>query len=127
MPEINDQVHSKFKMFTGPLQSGGVDALAKELAGFVKESGVAAKSIGAEYLESAGKLVLTLGYRDDEPGYPVAVRSVDLGKIETLDAPALARLEKAMSDATAGVSGIICHELFITGDKEFFMVLMTTA
>jgi hypothetical protein len=127
MPEITGQVHSKFKLFTGPLESGGVDGLAQKLVGFVKESGVAAKSIGAEYLEAAGKLVLTLGYRDDEPGYPVAVRSVKLGKFESLDDASLARLEKGMSDATAGVSGIICHELFITGEREFFMVLMTTA
>jgi hypothetical protein len=64
---------------------GGVAALAPQLEQFVQERGVAAKSIGVEFLESARKLVLTLGYREDEEGYPVRLTSRSVGRVDSLD------------------------------------------
>ena len=95
--------------------------MAEQVAEFVKTTGVAAKSIGTEFLESKKSLVVTLGYRDDEPGYPVRLECVKLGASSLAD-PAL--LEAQMAEAAGKFPGIICHELFITDQGDFYMVFM---
>jgi hypothetical protein len=128
MSDITEQVHKKFKIFTGPLQGdGSLGALADEVTRFVREAGIAPKSIGVEFIDTAKRLVLTLGYRDDEPGYPVNIQCVPVGRVEQLDAAGLTHLEQALGRASAGVPNIICHELYITQDHDFFMVFMTAA
>ncbi len=122
------QVHGKFKLFVGPVAAdGSIGTIADDLAAFVKTTGVAAKSIGVEYLESARKLIVSLGYRDDEPSYGVRVSTVSLGKLGALETGDVARLEAAMLKATATQAGIICHELFVTESGDCQMVLMSRA
>jgi hypothetical protein len=126
MADAKAQVHGRFKAFAGTVEAGGsIAALAAGVEAFVRERGVAAKSIGVEYLESLGKLVLTLGYRDDEPAYPVTLHSRPCGRADDLSD--LSELERRMEDAAAGLSDVICHELFATDDGEFVMVFMTRA
>ena len=125
MAQIANQVHSRFKVFTGELAADKtIGSLAGQIASFVKESKVAAKSIGVEYIESAARLIITLGYRDDEPWYPVEVNCVSLGKIDALGSD-VAALEQAMSEAAQKQTNIICHELYVTDDREFLMIFMT--
>lgn len=125
MSQIAEQVHGKFKVFAGPLHTDNtIGPLAEEVARFVQESGAAAKSIGVEYLESADRLIVTLGYRDDEEGYPVKLSSVSLGQIEALGSD-FTDLERRMAEASAGVRNIICHELYVTEDHDFMMIFMT--
>ena len=125
MGQIAGQVHGKFKVFAGPLHTDNtIGPLAEEVSRFVKESHAAAKSIGVEYLESAERLIITLGYRDDEEGYPVKLSSVSLGKIEALGSD-FAELERRMSEASAQFDNIICHELYVTEDHDFMMIFMT--
>ena len=125
MGHIAEQVHGKFKVFAGPLNADDtIGPLAEEISGFVRDSKAAAKSIGVEYLESAGRLIITLGYRDDEEGYPVKISSISLGKIETLGG-GFDELERKMTEASAQFSNIICHELYVTGDRDFMMIFMT--
>src|SRR5262245_23691009 len=125
MSQIADQVHSKFKVFAGQLDANKtLGSLADDVANFVRESKVAPKSIGVEYLESVGKLIITLGYRDDEPGYPVRLNCVSLGKVSNLSGD-FAELEAAMMAAGQKQTNIICHELYVTEDREFLMVFMT--
>jgi hypothetical protein len=125
MGQIAEQVHGKFKVFAGPLNvDDTIGPLADEVARFVSESKAAAKSIGVEYLESAGRLIITLGYRDDEEGYPVKLTSVSLGKIEALGHD-FSELERRMAEESARFDNIICHELYVTGDHDFMMVFMT--
>jgi hypothetical protein len=120
------QVHGKFKIFTGTLAADKtLGALGREVAAFVRDNNVAAKSIGVEYLESAKKLILTLGYRDDEATYPIALRSVPLGKIEGLNTDDMSRLEAAMEAAAADITNLLCHELYITEEGDFLMVTMS--
>lgn len=92
---------------------------------FVQERGVAAKSIGVEFLESARKLVLTLSYREDEESYPVRLTSRSVGRVDGLDD--LSGLESRMTEAAANLNGVLCHELFVTNDGEFVMVFMAGA
>ena len=125
MGQIAEQVHGKFKVFTGPLNADDtIGPLAEEISRFVRDSKAAARSIGVEYLESAERLIITLGYRDDEEGYPVKLSSVSLGKIEALGGD-FGELERKMTEASAQFSNIICHELYVTGDHDFMMIFMT--
>jgi hypothetical protein len=127
MTEIRTQVHDKFKVFAGNLgDNRSIEALAGEVSRFVSDSGVAAKSIGVEYIESAGRLLITLGYREGEESYPVTLSSVSLGRTEDLkDRSDFADLERAIGEASAGIANIICHELFVTEDHEIIMVFMS--
>jgi hypothetical protein len=125
MSQIQEQVHNKFKIFTGALQpDGSIGPLADEISRYVSESKIAPKSIGVEYLESARRLIVSLGYRDDEAGYPVTLHSVSLGSVDTSGAD-LNALERKMAEASAGLPNIICHELYITDKQEMLMIFMT--
>ena len=123
------QVHNKFKIFTGALAADKtIGALADQIASFVAEHKVAAKSIGVEYLESAKKLIISLGYREgDAEAYGVKVVTVSLGKIGGLESGDVSRLEAAMTDACQKIENIICHELYITEDGDFLVVFMSRA
>jgi len=118
------QQHNKFKIFVTPAPAGPIpsDVLA-DVGNFIKEAEIAAKSIGVEYLEREKKVVLSIGYRDDEPGYPVTVRCVALGK-QALDPRTL---ENAFETAALVVPNVICHEFYVNEDDEFFLVLMAQA
>jgi len=119
------QQHSKFKLFVGhPTEENPLGDLSQEVTDFVRSAGVAAKSIGTEYLEGKKSLVVTLGYRDDEPTYPVRLHCVKLAGPGQSGLDNLAVLETQMAEAAQELSGIICHELFITDDGRFYMVFM---
>jgi len=122
---ITKQVHDKFKVFTGEIAPDKtIGKLADEVAAFAKQHGIAAKSIGVEYLEGAGRLLITLGYRDDGESYPIRLHSKKLGHVDVM-AKDFSALEKAMAEASARIANIICHELFVTGDGDFVAVFMT--
>ena len=126
MSQIAEQVHGKFKVFAGQLEADkSIGALAGEVAKFASDNRVAAKSIGVEYLESVGRLIVTLGYRDDEEAYPIALHTESLGTVDSLGGDFTA-LEEAMSRASSKHANIICHELYVTDDHEFLMIFMTT-
>lgn len=128
MSGIQDQVHAKFKVFSGKLAADNtLGSLAGTIEAWVRDAKVAPKSIGVEYLESSKLLVLSVGYRDDEAAYGVALRTVKVGQVGMLDATGTAALEQAMGKACAGVSDIICHELYVTDGGDLLMVLMTRA
>jgi hypothetical protein len=123
MADVEAQVHFKFKVFTGA--GANVSELGGQVERFVSERQVAAKSIGVEYLEGAEKLVFTLGYRDDEPGYGVRITSRSLGVVDEMND--LSSLEARMGEAAGSLAGVLCHELFVTGSGEFVMVFMARA
>jgi hypothetical protein len=83
MEAIKHQSHSSFKIFVGTLgEDNSIDDISTQVETFVAENSVAAKSIGVEYLEAAARLVVTLGYRSDEPTYTVKLSAVSLGKAD---------------------------------------------
>ena len=126
MPAVADQVHGMFKMFVGELDEAHKPTkLMKQVEAFVKQGGIAPKSIGVEYLEDDKKAVMTLGYRADEPAYEVKLFVESLGKKPVLDAAALASLEAALGERASTHPGVICHELYVTEDNEFLVVFMT--
>jgi hypothetical protein len=125
--DIAYQEHSKFKVFVGMLtKSKSIGVLANKVARFADEQRIAAKSIGVEYLESSGQLLITLGYRDDEPYYPIQLHCTRLGKLDLLSGD-YAVLEQAMENAAQKHTHVICHELYATDDHELLMIVMTHA
>lgn len=125
MGQIEGQVHGKFKVFAGVLDADNtIGSLADEVAKFARESQVAAKSIGVEYIESVKRIIITLGYRDDEPAYPIKLNCVALGKVDLMGDD-FSNLEQVMASASQQQSNIICHELYVTSDNELLMVFMT--
>ncbi len=125
MSQIAEQVHNHFKVFTGNLDANNsIGTLADEVAQFAQEGGIAAKSIGVEYLEAADRLIITLGYRNDEPSYPIKLSCVSLGQIDAVGND-FTELEKKMQEASTQQNNIICHELYVTAEHEFLMIFMT--
>lgn len=125
MSQIASQVHNKFKVFAGDLQADKtIGGLADTVAAFAAENKIAAKSIGVEYLESAKRLIITLGYRDDEEAYPIKLHSLSLGKVDASSGD-FSALEQAMAEASAKLSKVICHELYVTDEHDFLMIFMT--
>ena len=126
MSTIHDQVHARFKLFAGTLEAGNsLATLAAAVEGFAASSNVAPKSIGVEYLEHSKRVLISLGYRDDEPAYAIRLHTVSLGRASALDAGELQRIEERMAVEAAKLSHVICHELFVTEHDEFLMVFMT--
>jgi hypothetical protein len=123
MADAAAQVHHQFKVFTAP--GADLTALASDVEEFVRARNLAAKSIGVEYLEGADRLVFTVGYRDDEAGYPVRITWQSLGVVDSLDD--LSPVEGRMAQAASSLAGVLCHELFVTGSGEFVMVFMAAA
>ena len=121
---ITRQVHDKFKIFSGELAADGtIGKLAEEVAAFAHKTKIAAKSIGVAYLEPSKRVVITLGYRDDEEPYGVKLHSVRLGKMDVKGD--FTALEEKMSQASGKYRNIICHELYVTGGNDFTAVVMT--
>jgi hypothetical protein len=120
------QAHNLFKVFTGPLgPNTNIDAIAAQVENFAE--GFAAKSIGVEYHEPTKRLVVSLGYSADGEKYPVKLVGVSLGRVDDLSGGDFSGLETAMSNAAARVENVICHEMFITEDNAFYMVLLAKA
>lgn len=117
------QVHNQFKVFVGiPTADNSVGDLGKQIEQFVDDKQVAPKSIGVEYLEATKKLIMTLGYSDDQGHTPVTISCVSLGRVDI--AQDTIALESKMSEVASQHQNLICHELYITDENEFFMVFM---
>jgi hypothetical protein len=128
MADVKAQEHSKFKVFSGEVaRDGALSSITPQVESWVKSAKVAPKSIGVEYLEASHRVILSVGYRDDEPGYGVTLSTQKLGTLEGSDAAALQKVEKAMSEASARVQHVICHELYVTGQGELYMIFMSAA
>lgn len=126
MTHIEEQVHDKFKVFAGDIDvDRNIGNLANDISTFAADNKIAAKSIGVEYLETAKRLIITLGYRSDEEYYPIKLQTVALGKVDTVSND-FAALEQKLTEATRQIPNIICHEIYVTEDNEFLMVFMTT-
>jgi hypothetical protein len=126
MSQIADQVHGKFKVFTGTLAADHtIGQLASDVEVWVRSAKVAPKSIGVEYIEASRSLLLSVGYRDDEPAYAIKLSTVPIGKVGSTDAAGLAKIEQAMAAASGKLKNIICHELYVTDENELLMVFMT--
>src|SRR5262245_56939546 len=128
MTTISQQDHDKFKLFSGKVEGDGtLGALGREIATWASEAKIAPKSIGIEYVESADRVIFSLGYRDDEAPYAVTISSVPVGKLAGFSEGDLAALEKAMSAAATNQGTLICHELYVTAQNDLLMVFMARA
>ncbi|HEY1814194.1 MAG TPA: hypothetical protein VGG74_17705 [Kofleriaceae bacterium] len=125
---VKGQVHESFKLFAGKLDGGGhISELGKQVSAWAASGKVAPKSIGIEFVESSKQVIFSVGYRSDEPGYGVKLASTKIGKVSTLDAAELGRLERALTEAASKAGDVICHELYVSDSNELYMVTMSHA
>jgi len=118
---MTDQAHSKFKVFiANPYDTTAKMGIAELAEEWARTADVAPKSIGVEYLEAASKVVLSLGYRDDEPGYPIILSQHDMGVVEI----APEAIEKALSTVANLYENVICHEFYIDDKGALFIIVM---
>jgi hypothetical protein len=125
---IADQAHDNFKLFTGKLdEAGHIKLVAPEVEKWVAAKKIAPKSIGIEFIESSKQLILSVGYRDDEPAYNIRLQSQKIGHVGELDAGELERLERAMAGAAQNSRAVICHELYVNDKNDLYIVTMSHA
>ena len=116
---IQHQVHSKFKVFVGKTLA----EVGEKVQAFTQDGSIAAKSIGVEYIEGADSFLLSLGYAEGQPGYPVALTESVAGELPTNDEAE--ELCAALESAADGLSEVICHELYVDADSIVHLVFMT--
>ena len=125
MSSVASQAHGKFKVFIGSVGSQlALTELVREVEAFVRNHPCAPKSIAVEYLESSKKLMLSLGYRDDEPPYAITLSTIPIGRIGDLEAEDVARLEARFAEVAGAIRNVIASEIFVNG-TECTMVLMS--
>ena len=109
-----DQRHSKFKVFiTDPTSTGGIPSdLHLTINGFIALNKIAVKSVGVEFVESINKIIISLGYTEEQKHYSVVLQEIVLGDLET-NAEVI---EQALTKACDGIDNIICHEFYVVGN-----------
>lgn len=118
------QVHDQFKVFVG----SSIDELDSHVLQFTAKADVAAKSIGVEFLESKGVLVLSLGYAtSDEDGYAARLTALPVGRFDAGSAASIAELEAKLARGAAAAGDVICHELYVEGGGEATAVFLLKA
>jgi hypothetical protein len=120
----NAQVHDKFKLFVGALDDAGhVNNLAKSVHEWVAKNKVAVKSVGAAV--AIDKLMLTIGYRDDEPTYEIALHSSKIGRVGPLDADESNRFNRAIESAGMNWPPVLGHTMYVTKNNDLYLVVLS--
>ena len=118
------QVHDKFKLFTGVLDDAGhikdVAALVHEWA---KKDKIAVKSVGAAV--AAGKLMLTIGYRDDEEPYEIELHSSKIGRVGELDKDEQQRFTRAIESGGMNWPPVLGHTLYVTKQGDLYLIVLS--
>lgn len=115
---IQQQVHDRFKVFA----AGSVQELDAQVRTFTSGGNIAAKSIGVEFVESSGTLVLSLGFREDADGYAVTVEGWPVGQLDLNSG--FGPLERALEEAAKDADNVICHELFVDDRGQVIAVFL---
>ena len=84
---------------------------------------VAVKSVGAAYAK--GKLMLTIGYRDDEEPYEVALHSSKIGRVGPLDDDEMQRFTRAIVAGGNNWPPVLGHTLYVTKDGDLYLVVLS--
>jgi hypothetical protein len=121
-----NQEHDRIKLFV--MDYNGTEDFSKvmnEAGTWVATNKIAPKSIGIAYVDKDKKLVLSMGYRNDETPYLVQLSATSVGKIDFNSD--LSQYEDIISDAMAASDSVVCHEMFITEDDVLHVILMSKA
>ena len=116
------QVHDKFKVFFGK----SISDINSQLQSITADSSIAAKSIGVEFMEARNQFLVSVGYAEGQPGYPVTLTDTLVGPLpEFSDGPdQLCSSLEAIADESGDV---ICNELYVDNAEVVHLVLMTKA
>ncbi len=118
------QVHDKFKLFVGALDDAGhITEVAKQVHDWAAKDKVAVKSVGAAVAK--GKLMLTIGYRDDEEPYEVELHSSKIGRVGPLDSDEQNRFTRAIESGGMNWPPVLGHTLYVTKDGDLYLVVLS--
>jgi hypothetical protein len=117
---IQHQIHESFKVFAG----SSLEDVSSQIKAFTSSGSIAAKSIGVEYLDGPHQLVVSLGYTENQPGYPVSLFSKPVGKLDLSSAESRSALENHLSEAAEAAGNVVCHEMFVTAGGDVTAVFM---
>lgn len=125
-----EQFHSKFKVFVVTPDKNTTDGIPQDLHltmnGFIALNKVAVKSVGVEYVESIDKIVISLGYAENQESYSVVLQTVMLGKLD-LFANLNEALEQALEKAAnTQDDSVICHEFYVNKENNYVAFFLKT-
>lgn len=114
--------HNEFKLFTAKYNNGkGLKPLLNKIMKWSGSQNIEARSIGVEYLEGKDMLLMSLGFVLSNKPHPITLKSVKMG---VLDLDDLDGMNLKMSHQAEDEEGVICHELFVTGDDSLTLIFM---
>lgn len=114
----------RFKLFRGLLTDGVIDpALLEQIRNFANASDVSARSIGIEYLESSGEIIISFGFAVDID--PESV-NFEFKKIGNVNSSPLDVLENVLTTEAAAFNSLICHEFFVDKAGDMYAIFMYT-
>jgi hypothetical protein len=118
------QVHYLFKLFVGLLDDAGhITEVAKQVHDWVAKDKVAVKSVGTAVAK--GKLMMTIGYRDDEEPYEIALHSSKIGRVGPLDGDEMTRFTRAVDSGGMNWPPVLGHSLYVTKDGDLYLVVLS--
>jgi hypothetical protein len=118
------QVHDRFKLFAGALDDAGhIKDLAAVVHAWVAKDKVAVKSVGAAVAN--GKLLLTIGYRADEPTFPIELHSLKIGRIGALEPDEVTMYNRAIESGGMNWPPVIGHALYATKQNDLYLVILS--
>ena len=114
-------IHENFKAFALSFENGKFStADKKQILKFTDQPEIFAHSVGAQYVNSTGKVVMTIGYTTKKKGkakkYTLTVKK--LGQFQ------FGLLEAALTKTASKLEKIICHELIVTADDTAYAIFL---
>jgi hypothetical protein len=118
------QVHDRFKLFTGALDDAGhIKEVAAQIHEWAAKDKIAVKSVGAAV--AAGKLIITIGYRDDEEPYEIELHSSKIGRVGELDKDEQQRFTRAIESGGMNWPPVLGHTLYVTKQGDLYLIVLS--
>jgi hypothetical protein len=125
---MEQQLHSKFKVFKTSLDSDGniPNDFNLTINGFIALNKVAVKSIGMQYDKELNKIIISIGYVEGQPYYHVYLQPINLGPLAMKEGQNFCdELGKALEGAvSAQDNSTICHEVYLDKNNDYIAIFL---
>ena len=119
--EGQSQPQHKFKVYFGK----SIDDVNSKIQADAAQGTMAVQSFGVEYMESRNQFLVSIGYVEGQPGYPIKMTDNVVGPIPEWLSDAPDQLCASMESIVSEFSDVLCHELFVDNDEVVHFVLLT--
>lgn len=118
MSIIQQQVHTKFKVFEG----SSVAEIGRTIRMFTAGGAIAAKSLGVEYVEANDNFLLCLGFAESQAGYPVKITEAVGGPLPVHGDTD--ELSASLEACAAAAEHVVCHDIYVDKENIVHIVFM---